>query len=72
MSESPYRELPLIDFDPLSPRQAKEDYFTLWATVRNALPALTDEQTAIVVAIVVDTCPYCHENSRPCHCSLDD
>jgi len=61
-----------FQFEKLPPAEAQKIYPTLWATARQALPNLVDEDLAVVISLAVDTCHYCYESSRPCNCSRDD
>lgn len=59
-------------FERLPAAEAREIYPAVWETARAALPKLDDEDLAVVVSLAVNTCNYCHEQSRPCNCSMDD
>jgi hypothetical protein len=59
-------------FERLTANEAQHDFSEVWQTAKTALPALTDEQLALVVSLVVDTCPYCHERNRDCACWNDE
>lgn len=56
-----------FEFNRLSVDDARKET-RLWNTARLALPGLTDEQIAVVVSLVMDTCPTCGENNRECRC----
>lgn len=61
-----------FNFQRIPAAEAQKIYPALWATARQALPELSDEDLAVVVSLTVDTCHYCYEDSRPCGCARDD
>ncbi len=68
----------MIDFPHMTATEAKE-YPELWETTK-ALLSLDDEQTAMMVSLVVGVCPHCYEASsgpsansmRGCQCWNDE
>lgn len=60
------------EFDRQSVDDARGIYPNLWRTAKHNLPTLTDEQVAIVVSLVVGTCPSCHDAEVGCYCTRDD
>jgi hypothetical protein len=62
----------IYDIEPMSVESAIGYHSNLWRTAKHNLPTLTDEQLAVVVSLVVGTCPHCHDNELDCYCSRDD
>jgi len=59
----------------------QQEYPSLWATAKSSFPYLADDQIALVVSLVVGTCPHCHEapstgtslqNMMGCQCWNDE
>jgi hypothetical protein len=61
-----------FEFEYLSISDARQTYPALWQTVQRALPGLSDEELTVVVSLVVDTCPRCHEDNSSCQCWNDE
>lgn len=62
----------IIRYNRLTIREAKAEYPTLWNTFLNEFPRLTEDDFAVMVAIAVDKCPYCHSATRSCKCWNDE
>ena len=62
----------MFNFERLTPEAAQENYPALWTAAVWALPDLNITETAIVVSLVVDTCPSCHAANRGCQCWNDE
>lgn len=51
---------------------ALDGYTEVWLTARDLLPELNEAQLALVVSLVVDTCPHCHKRDSSCECWNDE
>ncbi len=60
----------MINFSRITAIEARE-YPLLWETVKAEL-SLDDEQTALVISLVVGICPDCYGASRECQCWNDE
>jgi hypothetical protein len=64
--------LVILDVLKRTPAEAQAAAPAVWATVAHFLPELTDEQSALVVSLILDICPNCLAASRTCECWEDD
>ena len=69
MTKEHAERLAIVDILLRPPNDAKDAAPAVWATVRHYLPELNERQTATVVSLVLDVCPYCLSAARTCECS---
>jgi hypothetical protein len=61
---------PIRPIDLLPTATVRERYPDLWATYRERLPTLDDQQLATAVSVAVGVCLHCFEAPRGCSCSF--
>lgn len=59
-------------YETLPVDELRRDYPEVWATVERDFPFLSETNRARIVSLVVETCPHCHQQAMPCHCSNDE
>lgn len=52
--------------------EAKREYPVLVEIIKYYLPALSKEDALIVLSLLTDICPHCHDGYRGCQCWNDD
>jgi hypothetical protein len=52
--------------------EASREYTSLWETVIETFPMLTNKQAAQVVSLVVGICHHCYEAPTGCQCWNDE
>lgn len=60
------------EYQEIGADEIRECYNNLWVTLETAGLGLGEAELSTIISIFLDTCPYCMNAPRPCHCNNDE